>query len=93
MAQHVRVLFHATFRETVGQREISEEIDSGSTLKDLINRLARRYGGVFDDTIDTEKGEISREVVVMVNGKSVRKTNVVLKDEDVVMITVPFGGG
>jgi len=93
MAYHVRVLFHATFREAVGQREISEEIDSGSTLKDLINRLARRYGGDFDDIISSEREEVSREVVVMVNGKSVRKTNVVLKDEDVVMITVPFGGG
>jgi len=93
MVHHIRVLLHATFREAVGEREISEEIDSGSPLEDLINKLARRYGGPFDDIINSEKGEISREVVVMVNGKSVRKTNVVLKDGDVVMITVPFGGG
>jgi molybdopterin synthase sulfur carrier subunit len=93
MVPHVRVLFHATFREAVGQREISEEIDSGSTIGDLINKLARRYGGDFDDIIDSERREISREAVVMVNGKSVRKTNVALKDGDVVMIAVPFGGG
>lgn len=93
MPHHVRVLFHATFREAVGQREISEEIDPDSTLKDLINKLARRYGEPFDGIINSERGEVSREVVVMVNGKSVRKTNGVLKDGDVVMITVPFGGG
>lgn len=93
MPHHVKVLFHATFREAVGQREISEEVDSGSTLEDLMNRLARRYGEPFDEIITSERGEISREVVVMVNGKSVRKTNVVLRDGDVVMITVPFGGG
>ncbi|MFQ6081014.1 MAG: MoaD/ThiS family protein [Candidatus Bathyarchaeia archaeon] len=93
MVPHVRVLFHATFREAVGQREMLEEIDSGSTVGDLLNKLARRYGGDFDDIINSERGEISREVVVMVNGKSVRKTNVVLREGDVVMITVPFGGG
>jgi len=92
MIHHIRVLLHATFRETVGEREISEEIDSGSTLEDLIKKLARRYREPFDDIISSER-EISREVVVMVNGKSVRKTNVVLRDGDVVMITVPFGGG
>jgi len=29
----------------------------------------------------------------MVNGKSIRRADLKLRDNDVVMITVPFGGG
>jgi MoaD family protein len=89
----VKVLLAAMFREIAGQREIPEEVGSDITLGDLLTTLAKRYGRDFNEIIDSENGQISLEIWVMVNGKSIRRTDIKLKDKDVVIITIPAGGG
>lgn len=93
VAGHVKVLLHAMFKETAGQREILQEVNPDFTLRDMLNSLAERYGGDFKSIIDSKTGMVSVDTLVMVNGKSVRNPDVRLKDKDVVMITVPVGGG
>lgn len=93
MAGHVKVLLGATFREIAGQREILEEVVSRITLEDILTTLAKKYGKDFNEIIDSKTGQISLETWVMVNGKSVRRTDIELKGDDVVMITVLAGGG
>lgn len=93
MTAHVKVLLHAMFKEIVGKREILLEVNPNFTLGDMLNNLARKYGKDFNTIIDPKTGQVSIDTLVMVNGKSVRKPDVQLKDKDVVMITVPVGGG
>ena len=93
MTGHVKVLLAATFREIAGQREILEEVGSGITLGDVLTTLAGKYGRDFNEIIDSKTGQISLETWVMVNGKSVRRTDIELRENDVVIITVPIGGG
>lgn len=93
MTDQVKVLLAAVFKEIAGQKEILEEAGSGITLGDILATLAKRYGRDFNEIIDSKTGQISLETWVMVNGKSVRRTDIELKDKDVVMITVPAGGG
>lgn len=93
MTAHVKVLLHAMFKEIAGQRAILQEVDSDSTIGDILNTLAKKYGKDFNTIIDSKTGKISSETLVMLNGKSVRKTDVKVKDRDVIMITVPVGGG
>lgn len=93
MAGHVKVSLAATFREIAGQREIVEDVGSGITLRDILTKLAERYGRDFKKIVDSKTGQISLETWVMVNGKSVRRTDIELKDNDVVTITIPIGGG
>lgn len=93
MADHIKVLLAATFREIAGQREILEDVGSGTTLGGILTTLAKRYGRDFKKIIDPETGQIGLETWVIVNGKSVRRTDVKLKDKDVVLITIPTGGG
>jgi MoaD family protein len=81
------------FKETAGQREILQEVNPNFTLGDMLEALAKRYGKEFNTIIDPKTGMVSVDTLVMVNGKSVRKPDVPLKDKDVVMITVPVGGG
>jgi molybdopterin converting factor small subunit len=81
------------FKEIAGQRELLQEVNSNFTLREMLKALADKYGGEFDTIIDPKTGMISVDTLVMVNGKSVRKPDVQLKDKDVVMITVPVGGG
>ena len=93
MVDHVRILLHGIFREIAGVRETIEEIAFGSTIKDVLSKLAEKYGKDFNNIINPETGQIDLETLVMVNGKSIRRADLKLRDNDVVMITVPFGGG
>jgi len=81
------------FKEIAGQREILHEVDRDSTLRDMLNALSKKYGKEFKSIIDPKTGQISLDTLVMVNGKSIRKPDVKLEDKDVIMITVPVGGG
>jgi len=92
-AFHVKILLHATFREVAGKKEIIEEIGSNNTLADMLSKLAKQYGKDFNKIIDHKTGQISTDTLIMINGKSVRKTDTKLKDNDVIIITVPIGGG
>jgi len=93
MSIHVRVLLHADFREIVGKREIVEEINSNSTLKYILDKLAKKYGRDFKQIIDPRKGIVSIEFLVSVNGRIVRDTNIKLNNDDILVITIPAGGG
>ncbi len=93
MPAHVRILLHAMFKETAGKREILQEVSSDFTLRDMLDSLARKYGEEFKSIIDPGTGQVRLDTLVMLNGKSIRKPDVQLRDNDVVMITVPVGGG
>lgn len=93
MTTRVRVLLHAMFKEIAGKREINQELNAGSTLRVVLDELARKYGKDFKEILDPKTGQIGADTLVMLNGQSVRKTDVQLKDGDVIMISVPIGGG
>jgi len=93
MALQVKVLLSASFRETAGKKELLEELDSGSTVRDLLEKLAKKFGKDFNDVLDPKTKEIDLDTLVLLNGESVRKTDVKLKDGDVLLITVPIAGG
>lgn len=87
------MLLHANFREIVGKREIVEEINSNSTLQHILDKLAKKYGKDFKQIVDPEKGIVSLEFLVSRNGRIVRDTNTKLNNGDILMITIPVGGG
>jgi len=93
MTTRITVLLHAMFKEAAGKREVIQELDNGSTLRVLLDRLAREYGRDFNQILDPSTGQVTTDVLVMLNGQSMRNTDVPIKDGDVVMVSVPIGGG
>jgi len=93
MTVQVRVLFHAMFKEIAGTREITQELNTNSTLGEVLEELAKKYGKDFKTIVDTKTGQVGADALVMLNGQSVRKVDTQLKDKDVIMISVPVGGG
>lgn len=93
MTAQVKVLLHAMFREIAGTREITQDLNSDTTLRAVLDELARKYGEDFKQVVDSKTGQISLDTLVMLNGQSVKKTDLQLKDGDVIMISVPIGGG
>lgn len=93
MTAQVKVLLHAMFKEIAGTREITQDLNSDTTLRTVLDELARKYGEDFKQVVDSKTGQISLDTLVMLNGQSVKKTDLQLKDGDVIMISVPIGGG
>ncbi len=89
----VKVVLHANFREIVGKREIVEEVSLNSTLGCVLDKLAKKYGGDFERIVDPKTRGIPSEFLVSINGRIVRDTNIKLNNDDVLMITIPVGGG
>jgi len=90
---HIKVLLHANFRQIAGKKEIIEEVSPNHTLADILSKLAKEYDKDFNKIIDSKTKQINIDTVVMINGKSIRKADIKLKDNDIIMITVPVGGG
>jgi len=93
MTVQVRVLLHAMFKEIAGTREIIKELSTDSTLGEVLGELAKKYGKDFKTIVDPRNGQVSADTLVMLNGQSIRKVDIQLKDKDVIMISVPVGGG
>jgi len=94
MTAQVTVLLHAMFKEAAGKGEIAQAIGSSNfTVGDLLGMLARRYGKDFQTILDPKTGMVSADTLVMLNGQSIRKSDIQLKDKDVIMISIPIGGG
>jgi molybdopterin converting factor small subunit len=93
MNTRIKVIFVGSFREIVGKREIVEEISSNSTLKHVLDKLARRYGRDFKQIVDPQTRVVSLEFLVSINGRVTRDTNIKLNNDDILMITIPAGGG
>lgn len=89
----MRVLLQANFREIVGKREIVEKINTDTTLKKILDKLAQKYRNDFQQLIDFKTGSISLEFLVSVNGRITRDTDTKLNSDDIVVITIPAGGG
>ena len=93
MTVQVKILFHAMFKEAAGTREITEEFSDNVTVGKLLDRLVRKYDKDFKTIVDPKTGQVNADTLVMLNGQSVRKPDTPLKNNDVIMISVPVGGG
>ncbi len=87
------MLLQANFREIVGKREIIEAINTGSTLKNILDKLAKEYHKDFQQLNDLKTGSIPLEFLVSINGRITRDINTELNNGDIVMIGITAGGG
>ena len=93
MTGKIKIMFHATFREVTGKKEIEEKLDKDRTVYFFLNKLQKTYGKDFNGVIEPKTNKISTEVLVMINGRVIRTTDIILEDKDVLIISLPIGGG
>jgi MoaD family protein len=93
MSSNIRIRFLAIFKDAAGKQEITQAIHEETTLGDVLNSLAKKYGKDFQETIDEKTRQVDVNTLVMLNGKNTRDTNLKLKDNDLIIMTVPLGGG
>jgi molybdopterin converting factor small subunit len=75
MAIQVKVEFIGLLREITGERQLTLDMEDGATLKDVMEKLADKYGKGLETRI-LEENRISDDAFVILNGKSIRVADV-----------------
>ena len=89
----IEIIFNATFREITKIRKIIEHINDECTFGEILAELARKYAKDFDKVINPQTGKISNDILVMLNGKGIREIDEKIKNGDVLLFSLPVGGG
>lgn len=92
----VTIRYFAVVRELAGVRDESFVLPKNTRLQHAIKEASKRHGQAFFSYLLKEDGEISDRMMILVNGKAVRRKELrefVLRDNDVVAILPPVGGG
>jgi MoaD family protein len=90
----VTVRYTAQAREAVGASSEVLELDSPTTVHDLVVRLARQHGSAFRRLALDEKGCPHAALLVVVGDEQVRSTDPRhLSDGETVTIMSPVSGG
>jgi len=90
----MKIRLFATLRERVGQRELNISRDDANSIQDLLTLLVKRFPEAKE--LLFRNGELSSFYHILVNGKNVRQLDgkiTILKDDDIIAILPPIGGG
>lgn len=92
----VEVKFFTSLREITGKKVDILEILPEVTVYELIILLSNKYGNKFREYIYNKKGEPKGFLSFLVNGKNIsimQGFETKLKEDDVIAILPPVGGG
>ena len=74
MTIRVKVEFIGVLREITGTNEITLDLEDNATLKDVIGKLAVKFGKDLQ-TRTLEGSQIAEDALVILNGKSIRTSD------------------
>ncbi|WP_255193090.1 ubiquitin-like small modifier protein 1 [Natronobeatus ordinarius] len=86
--------FFATFREAVGQKELSRDVDDDATVGDVLAALETEYDGLEGRLLDD--GSIAPQLSVLKNGRDVvhmDDAETELEEGDLLSVFPPVAGG
>lgn len=92
----INVKFLASIREIAGAHEIQFELNSGDTVKDLLELLESRFGAEFKDAAGKPFEDENPKIRFLVNGRDIdflKGPGTELKEGDLVVLIPPVGGG
>jgi len=95
MGMKVKVRAFAALHDLIGGSVVLE-LPEGSTVRSLLEELARRFGRAFREAVLDEGGGLAKFVKVLVNGRDIdflSGLDTALEDGDEVFLFPPVGGG
>jgi len=91
----VKVKFFALLREVAGTKEVEEDVEEGTTVRGLLERLSSKLPSKFKELV-FEGQEVSKNVIILVNRRGIRELEGLetkLKEGDEVALLPPVSGG
>ena len=96
-SMRVKVVYLGLVRSKVGKREEEYEVETGSTLSDLLNSLAETYGESLKGIFRPDEGNrLDPTFIATVNGRlrdPLRGGDVMLSTGDTVALMTLISGG
>ncbi len=92
----VEVRYYAIMRELAGKRFERVVLPEGSSVRDLIDLLVKRYGEGFERYIYDGEKRLRSYLSYMLNGvnvNSLKGLETPLRDGDILSLLPPIGGG
>ena len=90
------VKYYATLRQVVGSREVEFILTQGSTLRQLVEEMVKRYPGLKMEMLD-QQGNLYGHIHIFVNGRDNTfldsSLDTILHPDDTISIFPPVGGG
>jgi len=74
MATEVKVDFIGQFRELAGASQVIISFEGRPTLEDVVRKLIGMFGERFENMV-LEAGQLSENVIVLLNGRSIRPSD------------------
>lgn len=92
----MKVNFYATLRQIVGQKSVDINLESGSSVQNLLDKILELYPPLRRELLD-EQGQLYPHVHIFVNGRDApyldKGMQTVLQPEDKLDIFPAVGGG
>lgn len=92
----MKVNFYATLRDIVGSKTLEIEVQPGTTVGQLLDRIIRMYPRIKAELFD-EAGNLYRHVHIFVNGRDIpyleNVLDTILDPNDTINIFPAVGGG
>lgn len=92
----MKVKFFATLRRVVGDKEIDFDVPAGTSVRQLIGEMTRRFPDLQQEMLD-ENGELFRHVHIFVNSRDANflanGLDTTLEAQDEVGVFPAVGGG
>lgn len=78
-----------------GETDESVEIEEGTTLRALVDRLGRKHGEQYADLLVDEAGELRASTLVIIDGEQAEgdRGGISLDGVGTVMLMTPIAGG
>lgn len=92
----VEVRFFTSLREITGYKVNKILLQNSSTVEELLTLLSEKHGKNFIEYLYNKEGEVQGFLSFLVNGKNInimQGFDTKLKEDDVVAILPPVGGG
>ena len=92
----VEVKFFTSLREITGKKVDEIQLQPAITVEELLTLLSEKYGKNFREYVYNKKGKVQDFLSFLVNGKNINVLqgfDTKLKQEDIIAIIPPVGGG
>ena len=92
----VKIIFFSILTDITETEELIFPIDIDSNIRNLLEQLTLKFGKKFEEMIFKDSTELSKYVLVTVNGKDIRTLkglNTKLKQSDDVFFVPAIAGG
>jgi len=93
---NVKIIFLSVLVDITQIEELTLPIDDGSNIKNMLEQLSSKFGKKFEDLIFKASENLSKYVIVTINGKDIRTLdglNTKIQIDDEISFIPAIAGG